>query len=90
MTITAKIHRILPGSRKLKAIAEVMLDGMFVIRNVRVVEGEKGLFAAMPSYIDRNGEWRDCCHPVTPECSAAINSAVAEAYRDACNALQQY
>ena len=88
MTITAKIHRILPDNRKLKAIAEVALDGEFVIRNVRVVEGARGLFAAMPSYIDRNGEYRDHCHPVTADCSAEINEAVTAAYREACDALQ--
>jgi len=88
MTITAKIHKILPGKGRLKAIAEVRLDDMFVIHNIRLVEGTKGLFAAMPSYVDHNGEWRDYCFPVTAECSATINSAVAEAYREACGALQ--
>ena len=90
MTITAKINRILPGDRRLKAIAEVVLDGAFVIRNVRVVDGTRGLFAAMPSYVDRGGEYRDHCFPVTAECSADINGVVAAAYREACESLQQY
>ena len=88
MTITAKIHRIIPDSGKLKAIAEVVLGGAFVIHNVRVINGERGLFAAMPSYIDRNGEYRDHCHPINPQCSADVNNAVAVAYREACEALQ--
>lgn len=88
MTVTAKIHRIMPGSGKLKAIAEVVLDGCFVIHNVRLIDGERGLFAAMPSYIDRNGARRDYCFPVTAECATDINCAVAIAYQEACEALQ--
>lgn len=87
MTITAKIHRILPGSGRLKAIAEVVLDGAFVIHNVRLIEGERGFFAAMPSYIDRNGEYRDTCHPINAECNEGITDAVTAAYREACEAL---
>ena len=88
MTVTAKIHRIIPDSGRLKAIAEVVLDGAFVIHNVRLIEGERGLFAAMPSYIDRNGEFRDTCHPINAECNGDISGAVATAYREACEALQ--
>jgi stage V sporulation protein G len=88
MTITAKIHRILPGDRKLKAIAEIVLDDVFVIHNVRVISSAHGLFAAMPSYIDRNGNYRDYCFPITREYGAAINSAVAVAYEKACAELQ--
>lgn len=88
MKITAKIHRILPGSGRMKAVAEVVLDGVFVIHNVRLIEGSHGLFAAMPSYVNRNGAYRDYCFPVTASCGAAINEAVVTAYREACEALQ--
>jgi stage V sporulation protein G len=87
MKITAKIHRIIPDSRRLKAIAEVTLDGEFVIHNVRVVESKRGLFAAMPSYIDCDGEFRDHCFPITRSCSAAFDDAVVTAYRQACESL---
>jgi stage V sporulation protein G len=87
MIVTAKIHRIIPGGGKLKAIAEVILDDEFVIHNIRVIEGKRGLFAAMPSYIDRNGEFRDHCFPITTGCSAAFDDAVVTAYREACESL---
>ena len=87
MKITARIHRIIPNGRKLKAIAEVSLDGAFVIHEVRVVEGERGLFAAMPCYADKGGRYRDYCFPCTAECAADINSAVVAAYREACKSL---
>ena len=88
MTITAKIHRIIPGSGKLRAIAEITFDGVFVIHNVRVVEGSRGLFISMPSYLDRHGRYRDHCFPATAELNAEINNAVVEAYRETCRALQ--
>lgn len=88
MRVTAKIHRILPGSGRLKAVAEIVLDGVFVVHNVRLIEGARGLFAAMPSYVDRNGSYRDYCFPVTAEFSAEINDALVIAYREACEALQ--
>jgi stage V sporulation protein G len=87
MKITARIHRIIPNSRKLRAIAEVVLDDSFIIHEVRVVEGERGLFAAMPCYTERGGAYRDYCCPCTAECAADINSAVTAAYKDACKSL---
>ena len=65
-----------------------MLDGAFVIHNVRLIEGKRGYFAAMPSRIDRDGEWRDLCHPTNAQCNEAVNDAVLLAYREACAALQ--
>jgi len=79
----------MPGGRNLKAIAAVTLGGVFVIHNVRVIDGRDGLFAAMPGYVDRCGEFRDHCFPVTAEFNASLNEAVTQAYRDACEALQQ-
>lgn len=88
MTVTAKIQRIMPNSGNLKAIAEVTLDRAFVVHSVRLIEGERGLFAAMPSYVDRNGNYRDTCHPINAECNADITGAVVVAYTEACAALQ--
>ena len=87
MKVTARIHRIIPNGRKLKAIAEVSLDGAFVIHEVRVVEGDRGLRAAMPCYTDRGGRYRNYCFPCTKECAAAINEAVIAAYKEACQSL---
>ena len=59
-----------------------------MIHNVRLIEGERGLFAAMPSYVDRGGEFRDSCHPINAQCGADISGAVVTAYREVCEALQ--
>jgi hypothetical protein len=46
-----------------------------------------GLFASMPSYTDRVGSYRDHCFPITQSCTAKVNNAVTEAYREACESL---
>ena len=52
---------------KVCAIASVVLDEQFVVHDLRVVNGEKGLFVAMPSRKLPNGDFRDICHPINAE-----------------------
>lgn len=63
------------------AYASVELGGCFVIRDVRVVEGKNGLFAAMPSR-KVGDKFEDICFPCTKELHQRINDAVLEAYRE--------
>jgi len=63
---------------KMKAVASVTLDGEFVIHDVKVVEGSKGLFVAMPSRKTPDGEFRDVAHPITPSARERIQRAVLE------------
>ena len=88
MTVKARIHRITPNAYRLRAIAEVVLDGSFVIHEIRVVEGQKGIFITMPSYKDRFGIYHEFCFPITAELHEAIESAVLEAYSAACAKLR--
>ncbi len=61
---------------KVVAIASIVIDDCFVIHDLRVVNGDKGLFVAMPSRKLPNGEFRDICHPINTEARADIQSAV--------------
>jgi stage V sporulation protein G len=61
---------------KMKAVASITLDGEFVVHDVKVVEGAKGLFVAMPSRKTPDGEFRDVAHPITPEARERIQRAV--------------
>ena len=61
-----RIRKILPEG-KMKAIVSVTLNNMFVIHNVKVVEGQNGLFVAMPSTKTPNGEYRDIAHPINAD-----------------------
>jgi stage V sporulation protein G len=62
-----------------RAIGSVTLAGAFVIHGVRVVEGENGLFVAMPQKKDGN-KYRDVAHPITGPMRGLLSSAVLEAY----------
>jgi stage V sporulation protein G len=61
---------------KVCAIASIVLDDQFVIHDLRVVNGDKGLFVAMPSRKLPSGEFRDICHPISSEARNTIQDAV--------------
>ena len=61
---------------KVCAIASIVLDDQFVIHDLRVVNGDKGLFVAMPSRKLPSGEFRDICHPISTDARNAIQDAV--------------
>ena len=75
-----KIRKILPEG-KMKAIVSFTLDDAFVVHDIKVVEGQKGLFVAMPSKKTPDGEYRDIAHPITPVFRESIQSAVLQAYK---------
>lgn len=61
---------------KVCAIASIVLDDQFVIHDLRVVNGEKGLFVAMPSRKLPNGDFRDICHPINADARQNLQDAV--------------
>ena len=61
MEFRAEIKRTLTGPDKLRAVCSVILDDCFLVKNVRVVEGEKGLFVSLPSRRNVKGEWTEQC-----------------------------
>ena len=65
----------------LRAFASVTLGGCFAVNNIRVMEGEKGVFAAMPSNKGKDGAYHDICFPVTKEMRQALNSAILGEYQ---------
>ncbi len=66
---------------KVKAIASITIDDEFVVHDLRVVEGERGLFVAMPSRKLPSGEFRDIAHPINSETRERIQTAVLEEYK---------
>lgn len=65
---------------KVCAIASVVLDDAFVVHDLRVVNGEKGLFVAMPSRKLPNGDFRDICHPINADARQHLQEAVLEQF----------
>lgn len=68
---------------KVIAVASIVLDDCFVIHDLRVVNGEKGLFVAMPSRKLSNGEFRDVCHPINAEARGHIQQTVLDEFEAA-------
>lgn len=65
---------------KVVAIASIVIDDCFVVHDLRVVNGDKGLFVAMPSRKLPNGEFRDICHPISTDARNDIQEAVLQQF----------
>ena len=66
---------------KLKAYATITFDECFVLHNVKLIEGEKGVFVAMPSRRTKTGSYKDIAHPITPEFRSILQDCVISAYQ---------
>lgn len=83
MNITDVRIRKINLEGRMKAIVSVTIDDAFVVHDVKVVEGQKGLFVAMPSRKMPDGEFRDIAHPISSSAREIIQNAVLEAYEAA-------
>lgn len=79
MKMDARITSIL-GKEKVKAFASVLLEDKFLIRGIKIVDGSRGRFVAMPARRTKKGDFADICFPITPETRTEINDAVLTAY----------
>ena len=61
---------------KLKAYASIVFDGCFIVKDLKVIEGEKGLFVSMPSRRMKDGTFRDVVHPLNAETRAMIEESI--------------
>lgn len=82
MNITDVRMKVINNETKMKAVASITIDGAFVVHDIRVIDGEKGLFVAMPSKKDADGTHRDICHPVNQETRTAIKELVLSKYEE--------
>lgn len=83
MTITDVWVRKITKEGKLKAIVSITLDNEFVVHDIKVIEGEKGLFIAMPSKKSADGEYRDVAHPINSSTRETIQTTILDAYQKA-------
>lgn len=81
MNITDVRVRKISTEGRMKAIVSITLDDEFVIHDVRVVDGNSGLFVAMPSRKTPSGEFRDIAHPINSATRDKIQAIVLEAYQ---------
>ena len=80
MNITDVRVRKMIKESNLKAVASITIDDDFVVHDIKVVEGEKGLFIAMPSRKAADGEYRDIAHPINSATRSNIQEIVLDAY----------
>ncbi|MBD5510563.1 MAG: septation regulator SpoVG [Lachnospiraceae bacterium] len=83
MQITDVRVRRITKEGKMKAIVSITIDDEFVVHDIKVIEGEKGLFIAMPSKKAMDGEYRDIAHPINSTTRDAIQKIVLEGYEKA-------
>ena len=81
MKITSvNVRKIEKEGSRMKGIASVLLDDSFAVHDIRIIEGDNGLFIAMPSRKTATGGYRDIAHPINPEVRAMFEEAILEAY----------
>jgi stage V sporulation protein G len=81
MQITDVRVRKVDKDGKMKAVVSITIDDEFVVHDIKVIEGEKGLFIAMPSRKAADGEYRDIAHPINSETRERIQSMILDRYQ---------
>ncbi|KIX89880.1 stage V sporulation protein G [Staphylococcus microti] len=82
MKVTDVRLRKIQTEGRMKALVSITLDDAFVIHDLRVIEGNSGLFVAMPSKRTADGEFRDIAHPINSDMRQAIQDAVMKVYEE--------
>jgi len=85
MKVTDVRVRKVSNEGKMKAIVSVTFDDEFVVHDIKIIEGQNGLFIAMPSRKMADGEFRDIAHPINSETRNLIQEAVFAEYEKAMN-----
>ena len=83
MKITSvNVRKIEKEGSRMKGIASVLIDDSFVVHDIIIIEGEKGLFIAMPSKKTPTGDYRDIAHPINPEVRSMFEETILKAYKE--------
>ena len=83
MTITDVRIRKIASEGKMKAVVSITFDNEFVVHDIKVIEGQNGLFIAMPSRKTPDGEFKDIAHPINTDTREKIQSSILKAYQTA-------
>ncbi|MCQ2415851.1 MAG: septation regulator SpoVG [Lachnospiraceae bacterium] len=83
MQITDIRVRKIQGDGKMRGMASITIDDEFVVHDIKIIEGEKGFFIAMPSRRSKEGEFRDVAHPIKSETRTQLQNMILKAYEEA-------
>lgn len=67
---------------KMKAVVSITIDDEFVVHDIKIIEGEKGMFIAMPSRKASDGEYRDIAHPINTATRERLQSMISDKYQE--------
>ncbi len=81
MEITDVRVRMVAKEGKMKAVVSITLDSVFVVHDIKVIEGEKGLFIAMPSRKATDGEYKDIAHPIKSSTREMLQEKILDKYK---------
>ena len=82
MQITDVRVRKIAKEGKMKAVVSITIDNGFVIHDIKVIDGEKGLFIAMPSRKSTDGEYRDIAHPINSDTRSRVQDIILKKYAE--------
>ncbi len=85
MQITNVRIRKVDKEGKMRAVVSITIDDEFVVHDIKVIEGEKGLFIAMPSRKASDGEYRDIAHPINSDTRNHIQKLILDKYLEELN-----
>ena len=89
MQITDIRVRKLTKEGKMKAVVSVTFDDVFVVHDIKVIDGDKGLFLAMPSRRAGDGEYRDIAHPINSDMRDRLQSEILAKYEEAVKEIRE-
>lgn len=82
MQITDVRIRKVEKEGKMKAVVSITIDEEFVVHDIKVIEGDKGLFIAMPSRKAADGEYCDIAHPINSDTRERIQTLILQKYQE--------
>lgn len=82
MQITDVRIRKVEKEGKMKAVVSITIEDEFVVHDIKVIEGEKGLFIAMPSRKSSDGEYRDIAHPISSTTREQLQTLILQKYKE--------
>ncbi len=81
-SINVRVKKIEKENSRLKGVASVLIDDSYMIHDIKIIEGDKGLFIAMPNKKLATGEYRDIAHPVNSSTRSFFEDAILNEYRN--------
>lgn len=84
MKITSiDIRKVESEDNNVKAFVNIVVDDALAVKNLRIIDGTKGLFVAMPSTKNKEGKYRDMVHPINQEVRTMMEEQIIKAYNEA-------